>query len=76
MIGKLWEKMLETYLSNQLVVSKVLLSQKITINKIEIWNHFDTEQLECKVEFTPSKSGMNKMNSAYKHKKTMDEKTV
>ena len=67
------EKQLETFVSDRLVVSKVPISQKITLNKIEIWNHTDTGQLKCKVEFSPSKSALKKMNSACEHRKTMAE---
>ena len=35
------EKQLETFVSDRLFVSKVPISQKITLNKIEIWNHTD-----------------------------------
>ena len=49
-------------------MSKVLISQKTTLNKIEIWNHIDTGQLKCKVEFSPSKSAVKKINSPCKHK--------
>ena len=59
------EKQLETFASDRLVVSKVPTSQKATLNKIEIWNHTDTGQSKCKVEFSPS------LNSACKHRKTM-----
>ena len=43
------EKQWETFIYDQLVVSKVPVSQKITLNKIEIWNHDDAGQLKCKV---------------------------
>ena len=55
------EKQLETFISDRLVVSEVPISQKITLNKIEIWNHSDAGQLKCKVEFSPSKSALKKM---------------
>ena len=32
------EKQLETFVSDRLLVSKVPISQKINLNKIEIWN--------------------------------------
>ena len=67
------EKQLETFASDQLVVSKVPISQKITLNKMEIWNHTDTRQLKYKVEFSPSKSALKKMKSACEHRKTMTE---
>ena len=63
----------QTFLCDRLVVSKVSISQKIILNKIEIWNHTDTGQLKCKVEFSPSKSTLKKMNSACEHKKNMSE---
>ena len=65
------EKQLETFVSDQLVVSKVPISQKITLNKIEIWNNTDTGQLKFKVEFSLSNSAVKKINSPCKHKKTM-----
>ena len=43
------EKQWETFIYDQLVVSKVPVSQKITLNKIEIWNHDDAGQMKCKV---------------------------
>ena len=43
------EKQRETFIYDQLVVSKAPVSQKITLNKIEIWNHDDAGQLKCKV---------------------------
>ena len=67
------EKQSETFIYDRLVVSKVPISQKITLNKIEIWNHTDAGQLKCKVEFSPSKSALKKMNSACEHRKTMAE---
>ena len=65
------EKQLETSASDPLVVSKVPISQKITLNKIEIWNHTDTGQSKCKVELSLFKSAVKKINSACKHRKTM-----
>ena len=67
------EKRLETFASDRLVVSKWSISQKFTLNKIEIWNHNDTGQLKCSVEFSPSKSALKKMNSACERRKTMAE---
>ena len=32
------EKQLETFVSDRLLVSKVPISQKINLNKVEIWN--------------------------------------
>ena len=55
------EKQLATFVSDPLVVSKVPISQKIFLNKIEIWNHTDTEQLKCEVEFSPPKSALKKI---------------
>ena len=52
-------------------MSKVPISRKITFNKIEIWNHTDAGQLKCKVEFSPSKFALKKMNSACEIRKTM-----
>ena len=46
-------------ISDRMVVSNVPISQKITLNNIEIWNHTDTRQLKCKVEFSPSKSAFS-----------------
>ena len=43
------EKQLPTFVSDKLVVSKVPISQKITLNKIKILDHTDTGQLICKV---------------------------
>ena len=68
-LGAMEEKQLETFVSDRLVVSKVPISQRITLNKIEIWNLTDTEQLKYKVEFSPSKSALKKMNSACEHRK-------
>ena len=68
-LGAMGEKQLETFVSDRLVVSKVPISQRITLNKIEIWNLTDTEQLKYKVEFSPSKSALKKMNSACEHRK-------
>ena len=67
------EKQLENFLSERLVVSKAPISQKIALNKIEIWNHTDAGQLKCKAEFSPSKSALKKMNSACERRKTMVE---
>ena len=50
------------FIYDQLVMSKVPISQKITLNKIEIQNHTDAGQLKCKTEFSPSKSALKKMN--------------
>ena len=41
------EKQLETFASDRLV--KVSILQKITLNKIEIWNYIDTGQLKRNV---------------------------
>ena len=54
------EKQLETFIYDRLVVSKVPISQKINLNKIEMWNHTDAGQLKCKAEFSPSKSALKK----------------
>ena len=67
------EKQLETFVSDRLVVSKLPISQKNCLNKPEIWNHNNTGQLKCKVEFSPSKSALKKMNSTCEHRKTMAE---
>ena len=56
------EKQLETFVSDRLDVSKAPISQEISLNKIEIWNHTDAGQLKCKVEFSLSKSALKKMN--------------
>ena len=40
------EKQLETFASDEQVVSKVPISQKIILYKIEIWNHTDAGQFE------------------------------
>ena len=63
------KKQLKTFASDQLVLSKVPISQKITLNKTEMWNHTDTEQLKFKVEFSPSKSAVKKIDPPCKHKK-------
>ena len=63
------EKQLKTFASDQLVLSKVPVSQKITLNKTEMWNHTDTGQLKFKVEFSPSKLAVKKIDSPCKHKK-------
>ena len=63
------EKELETFIYDRLVVSKVPISQKINLNKIEMWNHTDAGQLKCKAEFSSFKSALKKMNSACEHKK-------
>ena len=63
------EKQLETFASDRLV--KVSILQKITLNKIEIWNHTDTGQLKCNVEFSPFKFAVKKINSACKHIETI-----
>ena len=68
------EKQLETFISDRLVVSKVLILQKITLNKIEPCSHTDTRQLKCKVQFSPSKSALKKINLACEHRKIMAEK--
>ena len=65
------EKQLKTFIYDQLVVSKVPISRKITFNKIEIWNHTHAGQLKCKVEFSPSKFALKKMNSTCEIRKTM-----
>ena len=57
-------------------MSKVPISQKITLNKIKISDHTYTGQLECKIEFFQSKSALKKMNSAYKGRKTMVEELL
>ena len=44
------------------VILEVPISQKIILNKTEIWNHTDAGQLKCKAEF--SKSALKKMNAA------------
>ena len=67
------EKQLETFIYDQLVVSKVPISRKITLNKIEIWNHTDAGHLKSKVKFFPSKSALKKINSACEKRKTMAE---
>ena len=67
------EKQWESFIYDQLIVSKVPVSQKITLNKIEIWNHDDAGQLKCKVYFSPSKSAFKKMNSTCEHRKTIAE---
>ena len=67
------EKQLETFIYDQLVVSKVPISRKITFNKIEIWNHTDAGHLKSKVKFFPSKSVLKKINSACEKRKTMAE---
>ena len=54
-------------------MSKVPIAQKITKRKIEIWNHTDAGQLKCKVEFSPSKSALKKMNLVCEYRKTMTE---
>ena len=53
----------ENFVSDQLVVSKVPISQKFTLNKIKISDHTGTGQLKCKVNFFPSKSALKKINS-------------
>ena len=53
------------------VILEAPISQKIILNKTEIWNHADAGQLKCKVEF--SKSALKKMNAACEHGKTMAE---
>ena len=58
------EKLLETFASDRLIVSKV------TLNKIEIQNHTETGQLKRKVEF------LKKMNSACEHSTTMAEELL
>ena len=63
------EKQLETFASDGLVVSKVPISQKITLNKIEICSHINTGQLKGKIEFSSFRSAMKKINSACKHRK-------
>ena len=63
------EKQLETFASDRLV--KVSILQKITLNKIEIWNYIDTGQLKRNVEFYPFKIAVKKINSACKHIKTI-----
>ena len=45
------EKKLETFVSDQLVVSKVPISQKLTLNKVKITDHTGTGQLKGKAEF-------------------------
>ena len=57
-------------------MSKVPISQKITLNKIKISDHTYTGQLERKIEFFQSKSALKKMNSAYKDRKTMAEELL
>ena len=57
-------------------MSKVPISQKITLNKIKISDHTYTGQLEYKIEFFQSKSVLKKMNSAYKDRKTMVEELL
>ena len=37
-LGAIGEKQLETFVSDRLVVSKVPISQRITLNTIEIWS--------------------------------------
>ena len=64
------EKQLETFASDRLV--KVSILQKITLNKIEIWNYIDTGQLKRNVEFYPFKFAVKKINSACKHIKTIN----
>ena len=54
-------------------MSKLPISQQITLNKIEICNHNDTGQLKCTVKFSPSKIVLKKLNSACEHRKTMAE---
>ena len=61
------------FIYDQLVMSKVPISQKITLNKTEIQNHTDAGQLKCKIEFSPSKSALKKMNSTGEHRKIMAE---
>ena len=41
------EKQLETFASDRLVMSKVPISQKSTLNKMKIWNSSYTGQLKC-----------------------------
>ena len=70
------ENQLETFIYDRLVVIKVPIPQKITLSKIEIWNHTDAGQLKCKVEFSSSKSALKKMNSACEHRKTMNNDSL
>ena len=63
------EKHLQIFVSDRLVVSKQSVSQNTSLNKIEIWNHKDTGQLKCKVEFSLSKSPLKKMNLACEHRR-------
>ena len=58
------EKQFQTFVTDQLVVSKVPISQKITLNKINISDHNDARQLKCKVE------------SGYKRRKTIVEELL
>ena len=67
------EKQLETFVYGRLVV-RYQFHKKITLNKMEIWNHTVTGQLEWIVEFSPSKSALKKMNSGCQHRKTIAEK--
>ena len=58
-------------------MTKVPISQKIILNKIEIWkiwNHTDTGQFKCKVELCPSKFALKETTSACEYRKTMAEK--
>ena len=45
------ERQWETFIHDRLVLSKVPVLQKITLNKIEIWNHTDAGQLNAKFNF-------------------------
>ena len=47
------EKQPDILVFDRMVVSKVRASQKITLNKIEIWNHTDEGQSKRKAESSP-----------------------
>ena len=62
------KEQLETFVSDRLVLRKTPISESITLNRLEIWNFTDKRE---KVDFSPSKSILKKMNSACEHRKTM-----
>ena len=65
------EKQVETFTSDWLVGSKLPISQKFILNKMKIWNSTDSGQVKCKVEFSPFRSAVKKVNLVCKHRKTM-----
>ena len=67
-LEKRGKEQLTAFISDRLVLRNVPISHTITTNKIDIWYCIDRVE---KVEFSPSISVLNKMNSACEYRKDL-----